>query len=356
MTAKLMAQAQAALGVKAVASPLLRYLAGSAADAIAAVWRAPHAEFFALPAARRHAAAIVLLGLAPGDVDRFALRRVVEYARDAEVARLIMGADAPGLMKALAKAGEVLWSARDYASFMDLFAEPMGNAVLRHMDEVRPAAITAVHELPPPLRVVSIVRIVPDRAAAYDLGLAFRLATQMSGDGCTASLARSWGAGGDRSQVFRRAQEDLTPERFRPRDPPPQLGAGFERVVHRKQLERAARDFRNCLAEHAQRIAEGRMAVYLWAPPVDVGVAAAIALSSDVAGWRLSEAKAADNVDLGQPQLEMLVAAVGRHGVRTGPSVPNLIGRLADHAYGTDYTQRPPDDFVGRLALGDLWS
>jgi len=44
------------------ATPLLAFIAGGFADAVAQLWPAPHAEFFALPAARRHAAAIMLAG------------------------------------------------------------------------------------------------------------------------------------------------------------------------------------------------------------------------------------------------------------------------------------------------------
>ena len=38
------------------ATPLLAFIAGDFADAVAQLWPAPHADFFALPAARRHAA------------------------------------------------------------------------------------------------------------------------------------------------------------------------------------------------------------------------------------------------------------------------------------------------------------
>ena len=41
-------------------TPLLRFLAGVHAEALAIAWPAPHAGFLALPSARRHAAAILL--------------------------------------------------------------------------------------------------------------------------------------------------------------------------------------------------------------------------------------------------------------------------------------------------------
>ena len=46
-------------------SPLLAFLAGVHAPAIAHLWPAPHEGFLALPAARRHAAAILAARCAP---------------------------------------------------------------------------------------------------------------------------------------------------------------------------------------------------------------------------------------------------------------------------------------------------
>ncbi len=60
-----------------------------------------------------------------------------------------------------------------------------------------------------------------------------------------------------------RAYEDMTPEVFRTVGPAPALDAPFVRIANRKQLEDVAREFRNCLAEHGGRIAEGKMAAYV---------------------------------------------------------------------------------------------
>ncbi len=334
------------------ASPLLAFIAGEFADVIAQVWPAPHGEFFALPAARRHAAAIALGGLAARPQSAEGLRRLVEFSRDAGVAEAVAGVHAQGVMRALAKAGERLWQREDYETFLDLLAEPMANEVLRHLDEVRPAAFAPLAELPPALRVAPIVRILPSRAAAGDLALAFRLAVRMREPEAAGRIARRWGAGGDVRQVFNRAMEDLTPDAFRPVDIAPVLAAPFARVTSRKQLESLALEFRNCLADQAGRVAEGRMAVYVWR----VEPAAAVALNWDVAGWRLSEAKAADNADLSEFQLRELAKVLEAVGVRTGPSVQSLTSRLDDHANGTTYNRTLGPGFVEQLALGDLWT
>lgn len=334
------------------ATPLLVFIAGSFADAVAQLWPAPHAEFFALPAARRHAAAVLLAGQSERKVGPPELRRLVEYQRDAVVAEALAGAQAQGVMRALAKAGETLWEPHHYGIFLRLLAEPMANEVLRHLDLVRPAAFAPIAELPAALRSAVIVRALPSQAAAADLARAFHLAIRMRQPDAAGRIARRWSAGGDTRAVFLRAQEDLTPDAFRAADPAPVLGASFVRVTNRKQLESLALEFQNCLADHAVRIADGRMAVYAWR----VDPAGAIALNWDAAGWRLAEAKAPQNVDLEEGQLRELVRHLEAAGVRTGPSVQTLNTRLDDWASNTNYCHPVGDTFIEQLMLGDLWS
>lgn len=334
------------------ATPLLAFLAGGFADAIAQVWPAPHGEFFALPAARRHAAAIALAGRARREISGPELRRLVEYQRDAVVAEAIAGEHAQGLMRALSKAGETLWEPRDYIVFLGLLGEPMAGEVLRHLDLVRPIVFAPIAELPPALRMATIVRAVPSRGAAADLARAFHLAVRMRQPDAAGRIARRWGAGGDTRALFARAQEDLTPDAFRTADPAPALAVPFLRVTSRKQLEAVALEFRNCLADHAVRIADGRMAVYVWRGETP----AAVALNWDAAGWRLAEAKAPDNVDLEDALLRHLVQRLEAAGVRTGPSIQSLNSRLDDWANGTTYCHPIGDTFIEQLTLGDLWS
>jgi hypothetical protein len=334
------------------ASPLLAFIAGEFAEAIADVWRAPHTDFLALPAARRHAVAILLSRAASREMGSMALRKLVEFARDGVVAAEIAGENATGLMRSLAKGGETLWRREDYERFLQLFADPMANEVLRHMEVVRPAAFEPLAALPGPLRIAPIVRELPSAAAARDLAMAFDLVVRMRSPEAAVRIAASWGSGGTLHQLFGRAIDDLTPDAFRGPDPAPKLSVEFVRVESRKALNAVALDFRNCLAEHAGRIAEGRMAVFVWkAYP-----AAVMALNWDVAGWRLAEVKRADNQEVDESQLRVLVAMLKAVGVRTGPSVQALRTRLEDHAQGTTYAYQPGPGFIEQLVLGDLWS
>jgi hypothetical protein len=218
---------------------------------------------------------------------------------------------------------------------------------------VRPIAFRPIAALPPALRVAPIVRVLLDEHPATDLARAFELAVRMRQPDAAPGIARRWGAGGDVNALFRRAQQDLTPDAFRPAGPAPALPQPFVRVTSRKMLEQVALEFRNCLAEHALRIAEGRMAVYVWRVEP---AAAAIAINWDAAGWRLAEAKATDNVDLDEAQLRELVRILAAFSVRTGPSVVSLNSRLDDHAMGTNYSTPLGASFIEQLALGDLWS
>ncbi len=334
------------------ATPLLAFVAGEFADAIARIWPAPHGDFFALPAARRHAVALLVAAHDRRQFTEGDLRRLVEFQRDAVVAEAIAGPHASGLMRALAKAGEQLWAVDAYHAFIGLFAEPMGNEVLRHLDEIRPDAFEPIAALPDVLRLAPIVRALPCAAAAADLARAFRLAILMREANAAARIIRSWSAGGDTAALFRRASEDLTPDVFRPVTPPPALDAPFVRITGRKQLEATALEFRNCLAEQAGRIAEGRMAAYVWrGDPL-----AAIAITRDAAGWRLAEAKAPDNVDLAEAFLRQLVARFETLGVRSGPSVQSVQARLDDWACGNRFLGAYRPSFIESLSLGDLWS
>lgn len=352
MTAKLIDGLRAPARAGA-ASPLLAFIAGDFADAVAHVWRAPHTEFFALPAARRHAAAIALGGLARRALSPGELRRLLEFGRDGAVAEALVGAEAAaGLMRALAKSGETLWAREAYEDFLKLLAEPHANEVLRHMDVVRPANFEPISALPNALRLATIVRILPSASAARDLALAFQLAVGMRSPDATARIARSWGSGGERHQVFNRAVEDLTPDSFRAPEPAPVLPDGFERVESRKRLQAVALEFRNCLGDHAARVAEGRLAVFVWRRHPE----AVLALTWDVAGWRLAEVKEALNVDLGEAALRDLVGVLVERRVRAGPSVATLRSRLEDYANGNNYCYHPDASFLDQLALGDLWS
>ncbi|MEZ6001762.1 hypothetical protein [Hyphomonas sp.] len=333
-------------------TPLLRFLAGAHAEAIAIAWPAPHAGFLALPSARRHAAAILLAR----DLELDQIAHLVEYGRDGDVAKHLMhGQAASGLMKALARLGETLWEAADYDLFLSLFSDENTAQVLRHTDEIRPPQLHLIRKLPAPLRVPKILRHIPDsQGAVEDLGEAFRLAVRIRGKEQAGSIARRWERSVSAERLFDMAAEDLQPNEFGKLLSPPVLPAAFFRVTDRKMLEQVALEFRNCLRDFTSDIAAGHMAVYVLRDGVERAV---LALRRDTAGWRLAEARGKDNADLREDTLRFIVDAVERAGARTGESSWILARRLHEHVCRRCGPAHAPERETWRdqLMLGSLW-
>ncbi|RAN39425.1 hypothetical protein [Hyphomonas sp. GM-8P] len=340
------------LGRTGAMTPLLRFLAGTHAEALAIVWPAPHAGFLALPSARRHAAAILLAR----DLELNEIARLVEFGRDGDVAKHLMhGQAAGGLMKSLSRLGEILWEASDYNLFLSLFSDENTAQVLRHTDEIRPEQLHLIRRLPVLLRVPKILRHIPDsKGAVDDLAEAFRLAVRMRGKDQAASVARRWERAASSERLFDMAAEDLQPVRFGNMLAPPDLPPAFFRVGDRKTLEQVALEFRNCLRDFTSDIAAGHMAVYVLRDGVERAV---LALRRDTAGWRLAEAKGKDNSDLREETLRFIVDAVELAGGRTGESSWVLARRLHEHVCGRCGPAHVPvrETWEERLMLGSLW-
>lgn len=339
-------------GRSGAATPLLRFLAGDHAEALAMAWPAPHAGFLSLPAARRHAAAILLAR----DMDVEDIVRVVEYGKDGDVAKWLMHGQAPGgLLKVLARLGEILWDAADYDLFLSLFSDESTAQVLRHSEDLRPDQLQLLRRLPVLLRVPRIIRHIPARqGAADDLADAFRLSVRMRGLDQAASIARRWERAVSSVRLFDMAAEDLQPPRFGDMLTPPDLPPAFFRVMDRKTLDQVALEFRNCLRDFTADIAAGRMAVYVLRDGVERAV---LALRQDPAGWRLAEAKGKDNADLREETLCFIVGAVEQAGGRTGESSWQLARRLHEHVCdrcGPAYSPQR-ETWVEQLMLGALW-
>lgn len=336
-----------------VVTPLLAFLAGDHATAIARLWPAPHEEFLALPAARRHAAAI-LTGRS-GQVDA-RIQWMVSRERDGELAAEIFGVAPPGgLVKALGRMGELLWRTEDYVRFLDLFGEPAACILFRHMKALRPETLGAVAALPPPLRQASIVtHLGTDEAATADLAAAWALALGVRGADAARDLAQRFGRANGRAALFEMARDAIQPPAFGPVEAPPVLPPPFLAVQRLDTLTSTALEFRNCLRDFVADIASGRMAVYVWRGE---GGPAAVALRQDPAGWRLAEARGRDNADLSDEAVMAIVAEVREVGVRTGESWGWLHRRLEDRADDTPAPDaaRPPATWRAQLGLGNIW-
>lgn len=348
VTNKLRIKPRVAAGAQAL--PLLDFLAGEHAHAIAYMWPKPHTEFYALPAARRHVAGMVAAG-ATAEVwsgDR-KIAVQIERAKDGELARLIAGNTVPGLMKALAKCGERLWSGRDYLQFVELFQTLNGARFLRHAKDIRPSLFGPAAALPDALRVPKIAGVVTTVTAARNLAEAYAIIAAR-GDG--AGTAQRWGRAKDRRALFAMAAKELTPNVFKPMTQPPLLPAPFEPIMTRKALNALALEFENCLRDYTIDIAAGRMAVFAWRGEPK----AAVAIRQDAAGWRLAEAQGHNNDDLPEAALKEIVEAFRKAGVRTGRALSVLAGWLERYANGHENEEAHFEEYYDTLYLGDLWN
>jgi nucleotide-binding universal stress UspA family protein len=260
-----------------------------------------------------------------------------------------------GLLKALGRLGEALWDAADYDLLLSLFSDDNAAQVLRHTDEIRPAQLRLIRQLPTMLRVPKILGNIPDsRGAAEDLAEAFRLAVRMQGGRSATAIVQRWERAGSSVRLFDMAAEDLQPVHFGGLVLAPTLSPAFVPVNDRKMLESVALEFRNCLRDFTSDIAGGRMAVYVLRDGIERAV---LALRQDPAGWRLAEAKGKDNTDLREETLRFIVDAVERAGGRTGESSWVLSRRLHDHVCTRCGPAHVPDrsTWLAQLMLGTLW-
>lgn len=329
------------------ATPLLQFLAGPHAGAIASVWPAPHRDFLALPAARRHAAAILL---ARGERDLAGLALAVERHKDGALAkRLAHGRETAGLMKALARLGETLWTTEQYTRFLGLFDSPRANRILRHMDQIKPEQLAVVHALPSALHEATVVANVPSAGAARDLRLALDLAGRVHDAASAQSLVKALVKARDTASLFAKAADALAGEVFMGPGAAPDLPVPFARVRSASELDKIALQFQNCLRDFKADMVMGRMVAYVWNGPPEI----VLALRWDPAGWRLAEAELCGNEEAPDQALHDVVDALAIAGVRTGPSTFTLASRLRRYPYGDP--QQIGETWRDGLELGDLW-
>lgn len=333
-------------------SPLLAFLAGGHAEAIARIWPAPHEGFLVLPGARRHAAAVLAVrGRASADD----IAWLVSRTRDNDLADELFGSAPPGgLMRVFARLGEQLWPIEAYDRLLALYGDEAACRLMRHMPEIRREVLASVSALPPCLRQAGVVKhLGTDEEAARDLGVAFDLALRVRGAGSAAEIAQRLGRSKNRQALFDMARKVIEPRAFGKVRPAPALPPPFRPVDRIETLSNVALEFRNCLRDFVADLAANRMAVYVWRG--DSG-AAAVALRQDPAGWRLAEVRGHGNADVPDEMLVAIVAAIRSAGIRTGLSWGGLYRRLEDRATdGPDVVEVDAVSWRDQLALGNIW-
>jgi len=336
-----------ARGIPVCAEPtaLLDLVAGAFAPEIAAIWPAPHTGFFALPTARRHAAAMLIGQRQPGSLP---LGDWIGHARDSEIAERIAPKAGKRLMRKLGRMGETLWEPAEYETFRDLLDQDAARKLLGHLSAFTPATTRVIAELPEVLRRPGIVARLERGTQARFAAQAFDLATRRLGV-CGRGLVQRLERAETTERLGRMLSEALQPQRFGRPSLPPDLPAPFLAIRDRAALERTALAFENCLRDYLDRIARGLMAVYTW----EGQPRAVLALNWDPAGWRLAEVETKGNEGLEDEPLRLIVDAVMDAGVRTGPSLECVSARAVNLAGYQSVVVG--ENWRDALELGDLW-
>lgn len=296
-----------------VASPLLRLIAPSYADVLAALWPAPHTAFVTAPAARRHLVCLMLAaepnGGPPIDVTRLMdlpLRKAIRVALE--------DAAPDGLRRALERLGEIAWAPEDYRALVQMLADPAPAKTLRHAATITPDLVRALSALPRDLREVGGValRVTPAQAALLAEAHAV-LAKRLTPD-LLAQRVAAWGHVPTPKALFTLVAEDFRREL----PPPPHPGTERLRPLETAAAIRdAARRYRNCLANYVDYAVDRQSAIYEWLP----APGAVVELTPDTFfGWRLDQARLENNKSVDEATREAIVAELRGMGVHVGRS------------------------------------
>ncbi len=301
-------------------SSLLTLVAGEFASHIARAWPAPHAEFLAAPAARRHLACMALaLGqdLAPlsGLLIAGRLRRAIAAAAPE---------GPPGLERALSRLGEVAWAPADYRSLLTLLAQPQAAKLLRHAASIAPDLVRRLAALPPALSHAVTLALTLDEPALAAVveahaAIAFRI-----GPNAARACADRWAQAASVQALVAAVRRDLYPE---PARPPFPATARLKPLATKAALFEVAGRYRNCLASEIPDAASGWSAYYEWLGPPG----AVVEIQRDsVFGWRLEQVRLADNAGMAESDRDGLLDELALLGVHVGRSGWELGGALAN--------------------------
>ncbi|MGE3303303.1 MAG: hypothetical protein AB7M12_09340 [Hyphomonadaceae bacterium] len=327
---------------------LLAFLAGEHAAAIARVWPAPHADFLALPAARRHMAAMALAYAAPEYHAR--IRRVMMLGQTREAVLAAAPHPPRGLARALARAGERLWAQGDYDRLEALLRDPETAEVIQHAERIAPMLLAVLEQLPAPLRRARIVAMLPHAEAAQALSEAFAAARWINPHRPERDLALAWARASDRARLFEAARAALAPDRFTALAAPA-MARPYRAILSRDALAQEALRFRNCVAGYMSEAGADRFAVYVR----EGDPAVMVALRRDVGGWRFAEALHADNAPLDEGLLRTIAADFADAGVRIGRPIGALTDRLETLGEWAPPAPAAAESYAARLGLGQLW-
>lgn len=233
--------------------------AGDYAPAIARVWPRPHAPYMAADTGRRRLIALI--------ASRAGVDRAHQLAEPLEAwsARRLTAEhwpDAPaGLIEALKRCVGQAWTRTVYKWLVDLLREPEAAKTLRHAQAISAGLVETLAALPPALRRLRVVALLPTPHHA-------RLATRaiLHGLGKSpdrvviARLAQRMERAGSTDALFRMLIEEIGLGRLAP---PPIPGTEWLAPIDDvKDMRRAALRFENCLEYRIPGVLSGEAAYY----------------------------------------------------------------------------------------------
>jgi hypothetical protein len=295
-------------------SPLLIHLAGAFAPAIAALWPEPHAPFLTAEAARRH---LLCMALAEAGPEPVAVRAILERPLKHAVRAALR--DPPlGLVRALGRLGETAWTEAEYADLLRLLALRGSAKLLRHCEAIDRTRVRALARLPDALLDKGAQLLSADETAAGVLTEVFNSLSRRDGQAAAEAMAARWSQAANLRALVDAVRLDMEPE------PPPPPFPGTERLrplADKAAILDAGARYRNCLRSQICWAAQGEYAFYEWLgePPVVVEIA-----RDRLQGWRLNQARLADNKSVPPEARGPLVEALRALGVHVGRSLYDL--------------------------------
>ncbi len=297
-------------------TPLLRHLASEHAPRVAGLWPAPHSAFINAGADRRH---LICLALSrPGEtLDQPSADSVLESAVRRSVRNVAPDAPA-GLARALAHLGEVAWAASDYRRLEDALRVDALAARLRHARLITADQLRVLENLPAALRDCGVGSFVLNGQQAEILAETFEALARRDGEQAALTQARGWASGSSVRDVLTRAKASLDRE---PATPPFPGSASLTALTTKAAILETAGRYRNCLAGYLDSAADGSSAFYEWTGTPS----AVVQISLDpVYGWRLCQARIANNAGVPDEAKTEITAELRSWGVHVGRSVWDL--------------------------------
>lgn len=315
-------------------SPLLTHVAGEFAARVARLWPSPHAAYFAASSARRH---LVCLTFAlTGGLDTAGAILAVEAPLRSAVRRLVP--DAPdGLVRALGRLGETAWTAEDYRGLVALLRQGASAKLIRHAEAVGPDVVRRLRLAPSALANAPEALSGLNEDAVRLVAECYEAIQTRDGPAAAEAAQIRWARAGTGKALLAMVADDVLMEIPAPPHPgTPRLRPLATKAAFREK----GRQYRNCLVDQAAHAVAGQSAYYEWIEPPG----AVVEITRDaVFGWRLSQARLANNRSVPKALRERVVDELGLMGVHAGRRCWDLQHALGYAAEAPDFVLPPAD-------------